>query len=98
MEIFAYNLKKYRRDRGISQAKLAEKVDVSTHHIAMIEIARNYPALDLVERIANVFDIEVYKLFINPLSAPEEMEKLFQTVAKNINNVVSEAIEKALNR
>jgi DNA-binding XRE family transcriptional regulator len=32
---------------------LAEKVGVSTHHIAMIEIARYYPTLELVERIAD---------------------------------------------
>jgi transcriptional regulator with XRE-family HTH domain len=95
-EIFAHNLRKYRKNSGLSQEKLAEKVSVSTHHIAMIEIARNYPALELVERIANVLDIELYELFINPLSPPEEMERLYQTVAKNIEQVVYEAIEKNL--
>jgi len=95
-EIFAYNLKKNRQNRGLSQAKLAESTNVSTHHIAMIEIARNYPAMELVERIANVLDIEIYELFINPLSPPEEMERLYQTIAKNIEQVVEEAIKKAL--
>ena len=96
-DIFAYNLKKTRQNCGFSQEKLAEKVNVSTHHIAMIEIARNYPAMELVERIANVLDIEIYKLFINPLSPPEELERLYQTVSKNIEQLVSNAIEKALN-
>jgi len=94
-EIFAYNLKKYRQNCGFSQAKLAEKVNVSTHHIAMIEIARNYPAMELVERLADVLDIEIYQLFINPLSPIEEMEKLYQTVAKNIEQLIVSAIEKA---
>ena len=96
-EIFAHNLKKYRQDCGLSQAKLAEKVNVSTHHIAMIEISRNYPAMELVERIANVLNIEIHELFITPLSTPVEMELLYQTVAKNIEQVVGEAIEKAIN-
>jgi len=95
-EIFAHNLKKNRRNCGLSQEKLAESVDVSTHHIAMIEIARSYPALELVERIANVLNIEIYELFINPMSPPEEMERLYKTVAKNIEHVVGEAIEKVL--
>jgi DNA-binding XRE family transcriptional regulator len=42
-EIFAHNLKENRRKSGFTQAQLAEKVDVSTHHIGMLEIARNYP-------------------------------------------------------
>jgi len=95
-EIFAHNLKKNRQNCGLSQAKLAEKVNVSTHHIAMIETARSYPALELVERIATVLDIEIYELFIDPISPPKEMERLYQTVAKNIEHVVGEAIEKIL--
>ena len=95
-EILAHNLKEKRKKTGLSQAELAEKVNVSIHHIATIETARNYPALDLVERLANALNIEVYELFINPLSPPEEMEQLYQTVARDIELVVSEAIEKAL--
>jgi transcriptional regulator with XRE-family HTH domain len=95
-DIFAYNLKTIRQKCGFTQAKLAEKVGVSTHHIAMIEIARHYPTLELVERIANALDIEVYELFINPLSPPEELERLYQMVAKNIEQVVRQAIENAL--
>ena len=95
-EIFAHNLKENRRKCGLTQAQLAEKVNVSTHHIAMIEIARNYPTLELVERIVDVLNIEIYTLFIDPLSAHEELERLYQTVAKNIEQVVGDAIEKAL--
>jgi transcriptional regulator with XRE-family HTH domain len=95
-EIFANNLKINRRKCGFTQAQLAEKVDVSTHHIAMLEIARNYPALELVERIAGVLDIEIYELFINPLSPPEEMKRLYQTVSNDIERVVGEAVEKVL--
>ena len=95
-EIFAYNLKKHRKNCCLSQEKLAEKVNVSIHHIAMMEIARSYPAMELVERIANVLNIEIYELFIDPLSPPEEMERFYQLMAKNIEKVVSDAVEKAL--
>jgi transcriptional regulator with XRE-family HTH domain len=96
-EILAYNLKEKRRNCGFSQEKLAEKVEVSTHHIGMIEIARDFPTLDLVERIAGALDIEIYELFVNPLSTHEELERLYQTVANDIERVVTEAVEKALN-
>ena len=95
-EIFAHNLKNHRKNCGLSQEKLAERVNVSIHHIAMIEIARSYPAMDLVERIANVLNIEIYELFVDPLSPPEQMERLYQLVAKNIDKVVGDAVGKAL--
>ncbi|MDR1909721.1 MAG: hypothetical protein LBQ35_07395, partial [Spirochaetaceae bacterium] len=66
------------------------------HHIGMLEIARSFPALELVERIADALDIEIYELFIDPLSPHEELERLYQTVANNIERVVSEAVEKSL--
>jgi hypothetical protein len=62
----------------------------------MLEIARSFPALELVERIADALDIEIYELFIDPLSPQEELERLYQTVANNIERVVSEAVEKSL--
>jgi len=71
-------------------------VNVSTHHIATIETARNYLTLDLVERIANALNIEIYELFINPLSPPEEMERLYQKAANDIKQVVAEAVKKAV--
>jgi len=95
-EIFAHNLKKKRQNCGFSQAKLAELVSVSTHHIATIETARNYPTLDLVERMAKALDIEIHELFINPLSPYEEMERLYQAMAKNIDQLVAEAVERAI--
>jgi transcriptional regulator with XRE-family HTH domain len=69
-------------------------VNVSVHHIATIETARNYPTLDLVERMANALNIEIYELFINPLSPPEEMERLYQTVAKNIDKLIGESMDR----
>ena len=64
-KIFAQNLKNKRRISGYTQANLAEKVDVSTHHIAMIELARNFPAPELIDRIAAALEVEVFELFLN---------------------------------
>ena len=97
-EIIAFNLKEQRKKSGFTQAQLAEKVNVSTHHIARIETARDYPRLELVARISEVLDIEVYELFINPLSHCEQLvgERLYEIIAENINQLVSEAIEKGI--
>ena len=102
-EIFAYNLKAKRQNYGITQAQLAEKVGVSTHHIAMIEIARHCPTLDLVERIANSLDIEIYELFTvkpTPESAIEQLKKeILHEIKETVSNAVKESLaEESKNR
>ena len=95
-EFFAQNLKEKRRKCGFTQAQLAEKVNVSTHHIAMIEIARNYPTLELVERIAHVLGIEIYELFLVESKPQDAMEKLHDTLVANISKVICQAVQDAL--
>jgi len=95
-DIFVKNLKKFRKKSGFTQAKLAEKVNVSTHHIGMIEMSRNYPTFDLVERIANALQIEIYELFLDPLSPGNELQKLRQEIKGDTRQLLDEFLEKAL--
>ena len=88
-EIFASNLKEKRQKCGFSQAKLAEMVNVSTHHIAMIEITRNFPTSDLIERIANALNIEIFELFIEETNS---LYKEFKQLRKEIRNDMQELL------
>jgi len=95
-DIFVKNLKEKRQKSGLTQAQLAEKVNVSTHHIGMIELSRNYPTLELVERIANALDIEIYELFIDPLSPNTELEQLRHEIKGDTKQLLDEFLEKVL--
>jgi transcriptional regulator with XRE-family HTH domain len=95
-EVFAQNLKKIRRKCGLTQAQLSEKVNVSTHHIAMIEIARNSPTMELVERIAQVLGIEFFELFTESHTPKSAMERLHDTLVENIQEVVNETVRQAI--
>ena len=93
--IFAQNLKEKRRNCGFSQAKLAEKVDVSTHHIAMIELARNFPTAGLLERIAEALNIEIYELFIEKDRFPhEEYRQLREDIRGDVKQLLDEFFER----
>ena len=96
-EILAYNLKEYRKKCGISQAKLAEKANITTQYIAMIEVSRKFPTPEMLERIAKALNIEAYKLLEVQPSPESAMERLHDTLVNNIEKVVSEAVERAIN-
>jgi len=90
-KIFAANLKEKRKVSGLTQAKLAEKADVSTHHIAMIELGRNFPACELIERIASVLEIDAYELFVEKKrSKNKELEQLRADIREDIKQLLEE--------
>jgi transcriptional regulator with XRE-family HTH domain len=95
-DILAKNMKKHRRECGLTQAKLAEKADITTQYIAMIEVSRKFPTPEMMERIAHALEIETYQLFSTDPSLESALQHLYRTVADDIERVVAEAIEKKL--
>jgi transcriptional regulator with XRE-family HTH domain len=90
--IFIKNLKEYRKKRGFTQAQLAEKVNVTSHYIGMLEMGRNFPATDLIERIAGALNIEMYELFVESLSPSKELEKLRNDIMLEIKKTITETV------
>jgi transcriptional regulator with XRE-family HTH domain len=96
--LFVQNLRKIRRKCGLTQEQLAEKVNVSTHHIGMIELSRNNPTLELVERIAKALGIKTYELFLDPLSPNEEFERLRLAIKEDMRQLLDEALKNAITK
>jgi transcriptional regulator with XRE-family HTH domain len=97
-EVFAGNLREGRRRRGLTQANLAEKSDVSTHYVALIEMARNIPKVEVIERFAKVLNMEVYELFLVPHSDTSELNTMPQTIIESMKEIVEEAVTEAFEK
>ena len=95
-DILANNLRENRRKCGISQAQLAEKAGISTQFLAMIELSRQFPSPEVLEKIALALDVESYELFAVPPSSESSMERLHRDIIKEIREVIVEVLEKAL--
>jgi transcriptional regulator with XRE-family HTH domain len=100
-ELFIYNLKAYRKLRGISQTQLADLCNSSTGYIGEIESCKRFPSVNMIERIANALEIESWHLFINaPIDhsntelptklAPSQKDELM----KMANSALSKILEK----
>ncbi len=57
------NIAYYRKRNGISQLKLAEKVNISRTHMSRIETADCAVSLDVLFNICDVLEIPPHKLF-----------------------------------
>ncbi len=60
---FGQRLKTLRKRRKYTQAKLAEKIDVSTNFIGMVERGERNTTIDKVFKIAKALDIKLSQFF-----------------------------------
>ena len=64
IKIIGKNIRKYRKAKNFSQEKLSELVDVTTDYISLIELGKRTPSLKRLYKIAEILDIEAYKLLM----------------------------------
>lgn len=57
------NIAYYRKEQGLSQMQLSEKIDISRTHMSRIENNDCAVSLDVIFSIANVLNVPVSKLF-----------------------------------
>ena len=72
-QIFIVNLKKFRKEQGLSQMTLSEMCDTTSNYIGQIEMGRRIPSFDKIEKIAAALKIAPGRLFME--ETPEESEK-----------------------
>jgi len=91
-KLLDFNIKEKRRILGLSQAALAERVNTSTHYIAMIELERKTPSLYMLERIAEALQIDPSELFSVKVVPVVSLKNLQKTVLQDIEKAVSNVI------
>lgn len=62
-ELLGLKIKELRKQKKITQEKLAEILNLDIGYISKLEVGRNFPTIGTLEKIADVLDIELYELF-----------------------------------
>jgi len=65
LKVIAANLKKYRKELGLSQEAFSEKVGLHRTYISALEREKRNISIDNIQKIADALEIETYKLFID---------------------------------
>lgn len=76
--LLAWNLRRLRTNRGISQEKLAADTGVDRAYISEIERQKGNATVDLLDRLAGVLNVEVGEFFELPAGdapAPEPLRR-----------------------
>ena len=62
-KLLGKRIKEIRKSRGLTQEQLSEMIDIETSSLSGIESGRFYPSLHVLEKIAQVFDVELIEFF-----------------------------------
>jgi transcriptional regulator with XRE-family HTH domain len=60
--IVARNLKRLRRERGLSQEELADLAGLNRNYVGMVERQENAPTVDTLEVLAKALQVDAAKL------------------------------------
>jgi len=102
-DVLADNLKKNRQKMGFTQEQLAEKADVSSHYVAMVETCKTFPKPEMLERLAKTLGIEPHQLFTvenDPNDLNESNERLYKKIVNEMRHVVvdiKQVVKEAVN-
>jgi transcriptional regulator with XRE-family HTH domain len=100
--LFILNMKKWRKNRGLSQKTLAERCEAAHTYIRQMESGSRKPSFAFIGKLAEALDIEAYQLFYDETGAqgekPSQMAHLdaikadiLAKVACGIDTVIVEA-------
>lgn len=94
-ECLSLNLKKYRKIKGWSQFELAEKAQISEQTVNSIEGLRLWPSDKTLAKMANVLEVEMYRLFVpQKLTVQSEsITELKRAVVKTVESLVHDTLQ-----
>jgi transcriptional regulator with XRE-family HTH domain len=90
------NIKRIRKEKGISQEKLAEACNTATSYIGLMEIYKNVPKLSTIERIAKALDVDPLEFFKDKNKFSLEEESEIQNKKKSILLLIEKELDNIL--
>ncbi|MBP3366553.1 MAG: helix-turn-helix transcriptional regulator [Treponema sp.] len=90
--VFITNLKRCRKEQKISQMRLAELCGTSTSYIGEIEIAKKFPSIEMIEKIARALSIRPFQLFQdendNTAGSRQRKRALVEKIQKSVEDII----------
>lgn len=94
-KLLSVNIKLFRNRRGWSQAKLAEKLNISNNFLSDIETQKGWVSPLTLVKLASALDIEVYELFKPENTISDEFKDVVNKLAQDLTVVITESVEYA---
>ncbi len=90
------NIVSYRKRQGLTQAGLAEKLNYSDKAVSKWERGESAPDVVTLMQLAELFDVTVNDLLVDPNALPEELGKVEQVMEKAVARTLKRKADKRI--
>jgi len=84
LKILGENIKLYRGRNNLTQAELAEKVNISINFLSDIETGKKWASPTTLVKLADAFDIEIYELLKPEDVLPDDLNIFIEKYSEDI--------------
>ena len=74
-----------RQQKGLSQEKLAEAIDIATTSLSYIETGRGFMTLATLEKMAKTLDVEIYEIF--KFTTDENRDSMYKYIISKFDSI-----------
>ena len=96
LKVLSANIKQYRGYAKLSQAELAERVDISVNFLSDIETARKWASPTTLAKLASVFKVEAYELLKPDVVLPDGVPTLINKYTEDACSALGDIRDKYL--
>lgn len=86
-KVFIENLRSYRTVKGFSQLAFAEKIGLSQNYLNAVENGKNFPSVEVLQKIADELDLLPYELFLESPDIKNSNMKIDEISRQKIVNL-----------
>jgi transcriptional regulator with XRE-family HTH domain len=97
-QVLASNIRGCRNSLGLSQAKLADRVDSAANYIAAIEAGRKFPSVEMIEKLAAALEIDTLELFSSKPLGAAAIKRLQKDILLDIEKLIEGCIAERLTK
>ena len=94
--LFSVNIKQFRSRKGWSQARLAEKMNISTNYLSDIETGRGWVSPFSLVKLADALEIEVFELFKPQETPSTDMVNLLNKCLDDFSTSLKVSFDKSI--
>lgn len=90
------NIRRIRKEKGITQERLAEYCGTSASYIGLMETYKNVPKLSTIERIAEALNVPVQAIFAESADSCAQTDARASALRSRIKQEVMRSLESSL--
>jgi transcriptional regulator with XRE-family HTH domain len=85
-------MKNLRNILGLSQAKLAERINTASNYIALIETGKRFPTPQMIERIAAALEVDTPELFSINSNGKRAISAVHAQIIADIDQILNKRL------